>query len=76
MDHIWSYGFIEEKLQNKRKIRVLNIVDEFTHECLASEAERRFKGHAVAEVLRYLFWCAAARSISAAIMDRSFTVQQ
>jgi putative transposase len=55
MDHIWSYDFIEEKLQNKRKIRVLNIVDEFTHECLASEAERRFKGHAVAEVLRYLF---------------------
>ncbi len=55
MDHIWSYDFIEEKLQNKRKVRVLNIVDEFTHECLASEAERRFKGHDVAEVLRYLF---------------------
>ena len=55
MDHIWSYDFIEEKLQNKRKVRVLNIVDEFTHECLASEAERHFKGHDVAEVLRYLF---------------------
>lgn len=55
MDHIWSYDFIEEKLQNKRKVRVLNIVDEFTHECLVSEAERRFKGHDVAEVLRYLF---------------------
>ena len=55
MDHIWSYDFIEEKLQNKRKVRVLNIVDEFTHECLASEAERRFKGYDVAEVLRYLF---------------------
>ena len=55
MDHIWSYDFIEEKLQNKRKVRVLNIVDEFTHECLASEAEHHFKGHDVAEVLRYLF---------------------
>ena len=55
MDHIWSYDFVEEKLQSKRKIRVLNIVDEFTHECLASEAERRFKGHDVADVLRYLF---------------------
>ena len=55
MDHIWSYDFVAEKLQNKRKVRVLNIVDEFTHECLASEAEHRFKGHDVAEVLRYLF---------------------
>lgn len=55
MNHIWSYDFIEEKLQNKRKIRVLNLIDEFTHECLASEAERRFTGHDVAGVLRYLF---------------------
>lgn len=55
MNHIWSYDFIEEKLQNKRKVRVLNVVDEFTHECLASEAEHRFKSYDVAEVLRYLF---------------------
>jgi len=55
MNHIWSYDFIEEKLQNKRKVRVLNVVDEFTHECLASEAQRKFKGHDVAGVLRYLF---------------------
>jgi len=55
MNHIWSYDFIEEKLQNKRKIRVLNIVDEFTHECLVSEAERRFIGHDAAQILRYLF---------------------
>jgi transposase InsO family protein len=55
MDHIWSYDFVEEKLQNKRKVRVLNIVDEFTHECLASEAERCFKSYSVADVLRYLF---------------------
>ena len=54
-NHIWSYDFVEEKLQNKRKVRVLNIVDEFTHECLASEAERRFTGYDVADVLRYLF---------------------
>lgn len=55
MNHIWSYDFVEEKLQNKRKVRILNIVDEFSHECLASEAERRFIGHDVASVLRYLF---------------------
>ena len=55
MNHIWSYDFVEEKLQNKRKVRVLNLVDEFTHECLVSEAERKFKGHDVADVLRYLF---------------------
>ena len=55
MNHIWSYDFIEDKLQNRRKVRVLNLVDEFTHECLISEVERRFKGHDVAQILRYLF---------------------
>lgn len=55
MNHIWSYDFVAEKTANKRKLRILNIVDEFTHECLASEVELRFTGYDVADVLRYLF---------------------
>ena len=35
VDHIWSYDFVEEKLDNGRKVRILNIIDEFTRECLA-----------------------------------------
>ena len=38
VDHIWSYDFVEEKLDNGRKVPILNILDEFTRECLAAES--------------------------------------
>ena len=53
--HIWSYDFVEEKLTNGRKVRILNIIDEFTRECLATESGFSLKGHDVTDVLRYLF---------------------
>ena len=55
LDHIWSYDFVEEKLENGRKVRILNIIDEFTRECLATESGFNLTGHDVIEVLRYLF---------------------
>ena len=55
MNHIWSYDIIEDKLQNGRKVRILNILDEFTKECLASDVGFHITGHDVVEVLRYLF---------------------
>lgn len=30
MDHVWSYDIVEKKLENGRKTRILNIIDEFT----------------------------------------------
>jgi transposase InsO family protein len=55
MNHIWSYDIIEDKLANGRKVRILNIMDEFTKECLASDVGFHITGHDVVEVLRYLF---------------------
>ena len=55
MNHIWSYDIIEDKLDNGRKVRILNILDEFTKECLASDVGFHVTGHDVVEVLRYLF---------------------
>jgi transposase InsO family protein len=55
INHIWSYDFVEDKLDNGRKVRILNILDEFTRECLASESGFTMKGHDVTDVLRYLF---------------------
>ena len=55
LDHIWSYDFVEEKLESGRKVRILNIMDEFTRECLATESGFNLKAHDVTEVLRYLF---------------------
>ena len=55
INHIWSYDFVEDKLDNGRKVRVLNIIDEYTRECLDSESGFTMKGHDVIDVLRYLF---------------------
>jgi len=55
MNHIWSYDIIEDKLENGRKVRILNVLDEFSKECLASDVGFHVRGHDVVEILRYLF---------------------
>jgi putative transposase len=42
-NHVWSYDFVEDRTHNGRKIRMLNIIDEFTHECLAIRVARRLR---------------------------------
>jgi len=39
-NHVWSYDFVKDRIMNGKKIRFLNIIDEFTHECLASITRR------------------------------------
>lgn len=31
-NHVWSYDFVEDRTHEGRKYRLLNVVDEFTHE--------------------------------------------
>ena len=54
-DHVWSYDFVADRLENGRQIRMLVVMDEFTRECLAIEVSRSFTAKQVIEVLRYLF---------------------
>ena len=54
-NHVWSYDFVNERLENGRKVRMLVVIDEFTRECLALDVAKHFKGDNVVEVLRYLF---------------------
>jgi len=54
-NHVWSYDFLEERTHDRRKIRLLNIIDEFTHECLAIRVSRRLKSIDVIDVLSDLF---------------------
>jgi transposase InsO family protein len=49
------YDFLEERTHEGRKLRLLNIIDEFTHECLAIRVSRRLKSIDVIDVLSYLF---------------------
>ncbi len=54
-DHVWSYDFVEERTTDGRKFRILNILDEFTRECLAVRVERRLNSHDVIDALFNLF---------------------
>ena len=42
-NHVWSYDFIEDRTHDGRRFRMLNVIDEFTHECLAIRVSRRLK---------------------------------
>ena len=54
-NHVWSYDFVEDRTHNGRKFRMLNVIDEFTRECLAIRIDRRLKSTDVIDVLSDLF---------------------
>jgi putative transposase len=54
-NHVWSYDFVEERTHDGRKFRMLNLIDEFTHECLAIRVDRKLKAIDVIDVLSDLF---------------------
>jgi putative transposase len=41
-DHVWSYDFVEGRTHDGRRFRMLNVIDEFTRECLAIAGRRMF----------------------------------
>ena len=54
-NHVWSYDFVEDRTHDGRKFRMLSVIDEFTHECLAIRVERKLKAIDVIDVLSDLF---------------------
>ncbi len=54
-NHVWSYDFVEDRTHEGKKYRMLNIIDEFTHECLAIRIDRKLKCIDVIDVLSDLF---------------------
>jgi putative transposase len=54
-NHVWSYDFVSERLENGRKAKLLNIIDEYTRECLTIDIGTRIKAQDVIDILRYLF---------------------
>jgi putative transposase len=54
-NHVWSYDFVEDRTHEGRRIRMLNIIDEFTHECLAIRVARRLRSIDVIDLLSDLF---------------------
>src|SRR5215218_1394280 len=54
-NHVWSHDFVEDRTHDGRKYRMLNVVDEFTRECLAIRVNRKLSSIDVVDVLSDLF---------------------
>jgi putative transposase len=50
----WSMDFVSDGLVDGRRVRCLNIVDDFTKQCLAIEVDTSLPGKRVVNVLQRL----------------------
>ena len=50
-NHVWSYDFMSAYTHDGRTVRFLNLIDEYTRECLAIHVGRRINSNHVIEVL-------------------------
>jgi transposase InsO family protein len=54
-DHVWSYDFMTARTADGRVFRLLNIIDEYTRECLAILVKRHITSQDVIDQLFELF---------------------
>jgi transposase InsO family protein len=50
----WLLDFVHDQMANGRRFRILNVVDDVTHECLAAIPDTSISGHRVASELTTL----------------------
>ena len=53
--HVWSYDFVADTTRDGRPFHILNIIDEYTRECLAAYVARRIRSQDVILILADLF---------------------
>jgi putative transposase len=54
-NHVWSYDFVTDRTEDGRAFKILNIIDEYTRECLATFVARKIKSEDVIDQLFSLF---------------------
>ena len=54
-NHVWAYDFMEDSIVNGRKLRILTVVDEFTHESYETYVAHSIRAVKVIEILGFLF---------------------
>lgn len=54
-NHVWSYDFVFDRTSDGRSLKMLNIIDEYTRECLAIKVGRQLRSQDVIECLGDLF---------------------
>jgi len=50
-DHVWSYDFVMARTSDGKSFRMLNIIDEYTRECLAIDVKRKITSQDVVDRL-------------------------
>ncbi len=68
-DHVWSYDFVMVRTAEGKVFRILNIIDEYSRECLTILAKRRITSQDVIDRLFELF-------ILRGIPHRAYQVRQ
>ena len=53
-NHVWSYDFVETKTSKGRRLKILNIIDEYTRECLISHAAFCIRSEDVKDILQQI----------------------
>jgi len=54
-NHVWAYDFMEDSIVDGRKLRILTVVDEFTHESYETYVAHSIRAVKVIEILGFLF---------------------
>jgi putative transposase len=54
-NHVWSYDFVHHRTDDGRAFRTLNIIDEFSRECLEIRVKRKMNSTDVVDALTDLF---------------------
>ena len=63
INHTWAVDFIHDALSDGRRFRALDVIDEFSRECLAIEVDASLPGARVSQVLQRLCELRAVPSI-------------
>lgn len=53
--HVWSYDFVADRTHDGKSFKILNVIDEYSRECLASFVQRRINSQDVILVMADLF---------------------
>jgi putative transposase len=70
-DHVWNHDFVIDRTADGRAFKILNIVDEYTRECLAILVARNIRNQDVIDLLFNLFIFRGIPEHIARIMGRS-----